>query len=156
MIDFSEIGAYVKEHPKAAMAAGVIGGGGVLFAILRKPKAQENVAEQRTVPVSPMESVPVGAPANYSNYPVINVTVPPSPRPPTEALEPARTFRTIARDGRAIKVTAGPDNICPPGYVSATQPGQPPRCTLVSDVNKKPGQRTSYVPLLGQSPYVQR
>lgn len=151
-IDLGAVGTYVKAHPKAAMVAGVAGGGAVILGMVHKSKAKDSGedADKSSVAVSPMESVPIGAPADYSNYPIIYNQIP-APRIPEEAQEPGRQFRSIVRDGRTIKVTAGPDSICPPGYVSAQQPGQPPRCTLVNDANKKPGQRTSYVPSLGQS-----
>lgn len=152
--DIGEIGDYVKAHPKAAMVAGVLGGGAVLFGVLHRGKAKDtgDNVDKASVPVSPLESVPIGAPADYSNYPVINIQTP-TPTIPAQAQEPGRSFRSIMREGRTIKVTAGPPNICPPGYVSAQQPGQPPRCTLVNDARKKPGQHTSFFPSLGQSAY---
>lgn len=150
-MDIGALGEYVKSHPKAAAGAAIVGGGAVLYGITHKrAAAKEETSATSAEPVPPSDlSNQYGQPNDYANYPVINIQ--PSLNTPTPAEEPTRSYNTIFRDGRAVKVTAGPPGICPPGYVAAQQPGQPVRCTLVNDAKKKEGQRTSFVPSMGQS-----
>jgi hypothetical protein len=159
-MDLGQLGDYVKQHPKAAMAAAGIGGLGVVYSLTRKKgKSEDSEEESETMAPSTVRYQDGSTDDNYldtyKNYPVINVTTPPF-KAPSPTTTPPTKYQTLVRNGKTVKVTAGPAGICPPGYVSATQPGQPPRCTLANDANKKPGQRTSYVPSIGQTPYTNK
>ncbi|MCB1316027.1 MAG: hypothetical protein KDK27_08745 [Leptospiraceae bacterium] len=141
---------FVQEKP--ALAIGAVAGVAVLFVIARKnsgpsPQQKTNGASGYGVNGSPL--------SNYtgSNVPVVMNYTPSMPAPGEQA-DPGTALVTLKRSGSFINVTGGPPGICPPGYVSVQQPGQAPRCSLVNDENKQKGQRTSYVPSLGQSPYV--
>lgn len=146
--------SFVKEKP--LIAAGAIAGAAVIFILARRGSggataASANGEAQKKpgygVNGSPLYDQSVG------NVPVIYNYSPTMPAP-GEQSNPGTPLVSLKRSGAFINVTGGPPGICPPGYVSVQQPGQPPRCSLANDENKKPGQRTSYVPSMGQSPYV--
>jgi len=142
---------FVKEKPM--IAAGAVAGAVVIFVLVRG-RGGATVEDSGTGEVgygvngSPLLSQYTGA-----NVPVVWNTVPSLPAP-GEQTNGGTNLITIQREGKAIQVTGGPPGLCPPGYVSAQQPGQPARCTLASDANKKPGQRTTFFPSRGESPYV--
>jgi hypothetical protein len=157
-MDFGQIGEYVKAHPKAALGAASVAGIAVVYGMTKKKTAAKDsedtngdgtVADIR----SPLADQPLGAPNTYANYPVLNFQVPDF-RKPSDSTMPPTQFRTLQRNGKTVKVTAGPEGICGPGYVSAKGSDGQIRCTLVNDANKKPGQRQVYYPSTGKGAYI--
>lgn len=81
----------------------------------------------------------------------------PKPTTPTPAPKPGAVLDQIFRNGKAVKITRAPEStglVCPPGYIAAQQPGEAPRCTLVDDRLKKPGQRTSFIPSKNETAFL--
>lgn len=152
MPDFIEnIVDFMKEKP--LVAAGAVAGAAVIFILARRGGgAASDTGEAKTKPGYGVNGSPLYD-QSVGNVPVIYNYTPTMPAPGDQS-NPGTALVSLKRDGAFINVTGGPPGICPPGYVSVQQPGQPPRCSLANDENKKPGQRTSYVPSMGQSPYV--
>lgn len=142
---------FVRDKPLVGVG---VAGGVALVLIAANRRSEPASAEQSSgssgygVNGSPLLSQYTG-----SNVPVLmNYT--PSLPPPGDQSNPGTELVTLMREGRAVNVTAGPPSICPPGYVSVQQPGQPPRCSLVNDATKKPGQRTTFFPSRGEGAYI--
>lgn len=86
-----------------------------------------------------------------------NSAPPPATPTPSKPDEVAATLDTIFRKGKSQQVTRAPEStglVCPPGYIAVQQPGGAPRCTLVDDRLKQPGQRTSFVPSNGETAFL--
>lgn len=138
--------AFVEDKPWVAVGAVVVGAAGVAFALSRRDGKEPVDESGQPVTRNPLYDLAPGQLPVLINQPTIGE--------PPEQTVPDQSLISIIRDGRILDVTAGPPGLCPPGYVSAQQPGQPPRCTLVNPANKERGQRQVFFPSRGEGPFV--
>jgi hypothetical protein len=143
-MDFDKLINWIKENPLPAVGVTLGAAAIFMFAFRRqKPTAEEQEGEAAST-VAPLNAQPGFIPI-LLNQPTL--------QSPTEQQVPNTALHTLLREGRNVQVTAGPPGMCPPGYVSAQQPGQPPRCTKLTDTKVK-GERRVYFPGLGQGQFV--
>lgn len=137
-----DVTTFIRQRPYVAAVVVVVAGG--LFIVFRQRGGDpaSNEAQQGEL-VNPLSGT---APS----YPPVILNQPSLP-PPEPQQAPPRAMETIYREGRFLPVTPGPPGLCPPGYVSAQAPGQPPRCTIVDPRRRRPGDRGVYYPSLGQT-----
>lgn len=136
---------FVKDKPWIAVGAAVVGVGVVGYALTRPTTTDEESTGASAV--APLNAID-------PTYPPVIINQPSLPPPKDEAENGGTPLVRILRDGIPDFITAGPSSLqCPPGYVSAQQPGQPPRCTLVSDAGKARGQRSVFFPSRGEGAF---
>lgn len=142
-----DVQKFVEDKPW--IAVGIVTGGAalVILAVRQRDSEDDEPMQTGASSVPPLAAIPPGLPAQIVSQPVL--------RAPEDQREPDRSLISLIRDGRVVDVTAGPPGMqCPPGYVSAQQPGQPPRCTLVNPASAEPGQRRVFFPSRGEGEFV--
>ena len=142
-MDFDKLINWIKDNPLPAVGVTIGAAAVFLFAFRGRSGDGEDDETLEGASVPPLNALP--------GYPPILVNQPTMPGPSDQQVPPT-AFHTLLRDGSRVQVTAGPAGMCPPGYVSAQQPGQAARCTKVSGEKVK-GERRVFFPSLGQGQF---